>query len=86
MKPLHNALRAAIASTLAISLLLLLAPHGPAHYGVVLACFLSLPTLFMGMVDVPRVLGPVEEISLALPSQYLGESSLFQRPPPVAIA
>ena len=86
MKPLHSTLRAAIAITMAISLLLLLAPNGPAHYGLALACFLLLPILFQGMVDVPRVLGRLEEISPALPSQYLGESSLFQRPPPVAIA
>jgi hypothetical protein len=82
----QSAFRAVIAVTLAIGLLLLLVSPATAHHGVMLACYLSLPILFLGMIEVPRVLGMVSEIDPACPSQFLEGSSLFQRPPPVAHA
>lgn len=79
----QSAFRTAVALIVAVGLLLLLVPHTAAPHGFVLASFLSLPILFLGMIDVPRVLGMVSEINPPSPTAFLDRSSLFQRPPPI---
>jgi hypothetical protein len=76
--------KALLAITVVIGLLLLLVLHISGDAGAVPACFVLMQVLFFGLVDVPRSLWPLAEISLTIRHQILEPASLFQRPPPPA--
>jgi hypothetical protein len=80
----RSALRAGIAITVAIGLLLLVI--APGHSSVPLSCILFVPLLIAGMVIVPAAFGRLREADPQVLNSVLSDPRRYQRPPPAVLA